>query len=367
MTKSATAKSFPLHVWSDASNRSYPEPAAQASVVQWAQKDPKTGNLDAFQNGASTSGPGFGTPIFGFSQAGYLASNTTNGNTLLCIATIATDAHNTPPNTGNQISSVQDTVNGAWDLLGSLDNITDCNCELKAYVKFNAAPLLGTSWTGTGSVASGDVLTIGSGTGAFRIGQRINSTHTPTPTATGGDVIVTAKLSGTLGAAGSTYQLGNGSLSLAPFASEAMTTTDVISMTFEQIFSFTDYPGMFLAELNGTDGSTAYFSGHNDAPTSAGTDTVTSGNLVMAASPGILFGFGFNGGVNNSNAFPPLYAPSPGTGFGTSHAILEFDQGNPICTVEWQHFSSLGTRAAKFSPTADSRYATVGVGFLDHA
>lgn len=342
-----------------------PPPSQQAAVVQWAQKDPAPGNLDDYFNGASTGG----SPQFGLSQAGYLGSNTTNGNTLLCIAVIATDSHSTPP-AGNQIASVQDTVNGAWSLAGTLDNFTDCNCQIKAYVKFNAQPLLTTSWTGTGSNNGAGVLTIGSGSGTFRLGQKISSASTPAtsfatpPSFPSGETIAVSLASGTLGAAGSTYNLNRTD---GAFASEAMTTRDIISQTFSQIFSFTDYPGLFLAELSGTDGSTTYFSGNNDA-VSAGTDNVSSGNLVMAASPGILFGFSFNGGVDGSNASP--VNPAAGTGFLTSQGILNYDQltwTGAIATVEWQHFPSLGTRAAKFSQrTSTSRCATVGVGLLDH-
>ncbi|HTD72669.1 MAG TPA: hypothetical protein VK652_04010 [Steroidobacteraceae bacterium] len=328
--------------------------------MQWAQKDPNPGNLDSYLNGVSTAG----NPTFGYSQAGNFASNTTSGSTLLCIAVCANDFGSGNP-TGNRIYECQDPVNGQWLLIGDqLNNVSTCNCDIKAFVKFNAQPLLNTSWTGTGAVSSGGVLAIGSGTGPFRLGQRIASAHTPKPTVTGGDVVVVSLLSGSLGAPGSTYQLC-ADIGSITFASEAMTTQDFVNVTRSQVYSFTDYPGIFLAEVSGTDGSTFYFSGNNDSPGGAGTDTVTSEVIAMAAAPGILFGFGFNGGINFEKAFPPLYAPNPGTEFTNSHSILQYDQGNPICTVEWQHFPSLGLRAATFSPTAASEFATVAVALLD--
>jgi hypothetical protein len=319
------------------------------SIVQSFVKDPNPIKFDYYDNGN-------GGTQFNNSFSAAFGSNTTSGNTLLCIPVIATDGP-------NRIQSVSDPVNGAWASVGDLLNFSDCNCDIHPFVKFNASPLLTTSWTGTGAVSSGGVLTIGSGSGPFRIGQRVNSAHTPAPTATGNDVIVVSKISGTLGVAGSTYQLSP-VIGAITFSSEAMTTTDFVSTNLNLSFA-ADYQGAYIAELSGTDGSSIYFSGNNDAPTSAGTDTVTSGNVSALAKPGLMIGFGFNGGVNNSNAFPPLYAPSAGTGYTNSSRILQYDQGNPICTLEWQHFASVGTRAATFSPTADSRYATVAVAFLD--
>jgi hypothetical protein len=335
-----------------------------AAVVQWAQKDPNPSKLDAYFN--STNGSS-ASPTTGISQAGYFAADTAGGNTLLCIACCANDYGTGPDPAGNKIFSIQDPVNGAWSLVGEqLNNINTCNCDIKVYVKFNAQSLKRTAWSGTGAVSSGGVLTIGAGSGNLRIGQRVNSAHTPAPSNTGGEVIIVSLLSGTLGTSGSTYQLGAG-IGGTTFASEAMSTTDFVNVTRSQTVSsnFTDYPGIFLVEISGTDGATAYFSGNNDAPNGAGTNSVTSGAIAMAGAPGLMFGYGFNGGVNFENAFPPLYAPNPGTGFATSHPILQYDQGNPICTVEWQHFASLGTRAATFSPTAASQFATVAVAFLD--
>jgi len=325
------------------------------AIVQTAVKDPNPGNIDQYNNGSSTASNYYMSASVAFSSV------TTTGNTLLAIPVMAYDGQYI-------IHSVSDPVNGAWTSIGDQLNTTDCNCDIHPFVIFNASPLLPVSWTGTGAVSSGGVLTIGSGSGPFRLGQHITSASTPPRTASGGDVVVFSLLTGTLGVSGSTYQLSPG-IGATTFSSEAMTTGDFVQVTRftpPQPFDYLgDYPGTWIAELSGTNGSSFYFSGNNDAPTSAGTDTVTSGNLTMPASPGMLFGFGFNGGVNNSNPFPPLYAPTAGTGFTNSAAILQYDQGNPICTIEWQHFASLGTRAATFSPTADSRYATVGVGLLD--
>jgi hypothetical protein len=324
-----------------------------AAVVQSAVKDPNPGHTDVFDNGS-------GVTYQGHSQSVMFSSASTIGSTLLLFAVQARD-------TFNDVYSATDPVNGAYTQLGDLQNNTDCNCDIKAFVKFNALPILPVSWTGTGAVSSGGVLTIGSGTGAFRLGQRITSASTPARSSSGGDITVVSLLSGTLGVTGSTYQLSPDIFGTT-FSSQTMTTGDFINIVRNEPpggGSTSDYNGAWLAELSGTDWSTAYFSGNNNAPTAAGTDTVTSSSLTMAATPGILFGFGFNGGVNDSNPFPPLYAPTAGTGFTNSSAILQYDQGNPICTIEWQHFTSLGTRAATFSPTGDSRYATVAVGFLD--
>jgi hypothetical protein len=334
--------------------------------VQWAVKDPfalgSPFKCDSYDLGN-------GSTNFYVAQGIEFSSDTANGNALIIIPVIAYDGQYV-------IHSVSDPVNGAWTSVGDQLNTTDCNCDVHPYVMFNAKPLLRTSWSGTGAVSSGGVLAIGSGSGQFRLGQRILSASTPTPSAQGlidpaslnGIVTVVSLLSGSLGVAGSTYQL-NPDIGSVTFSSESMTTRDFVSIcrfTPPVGQSVGDYPGAWLAEISNSDGHSIYFSGHNDAPTGAGTDTVTSGTMSMPASGGLVIGFSFNGGVNNSNAFPPFYYPGAGTGFSNSSNILQYDQGNAICTVEWQHFSSVGTRAATFSPTADSRYDTVAVGFLDH-
>lgn len=94
-----------------------------------------------------------------------------------------------------------------------------------------------------------------------------------------------------------------------------------------------------------------------------GTGPSAAGNKVVA-SPGLLIGFGFNGGVNEGSG--GTFCPAAGTGFTNSQAVLTYDQAQPICRVEWQHFSSLGTRAATWTSSTASNYLAMAVGFLDH-
>lgn len=336
-----------------------------ATVIQFTIKDPALGNRDAFFNTNTTSTT---SPTTAISQAGYISGNIA-GNALLCIACMANDFGTGPDPAGNTILSVSDPVNGDWGAARGevLANTNDCNADIKVFVKFNAQPLLSTSWTGTAAVSAGGVLTLGSGSGPFRLGQRINSASTPAVGVTGGETVVVSKLSGTLGAAGSTYQLGGG-IGATTFTSQAMTTTDIVAVQRNQTTDnagadFADYPGIFLVEVAGTDGSTVYFGGALQSPGGSGSNTVTTGNVSMASLPGLFFGYVFNGGVGAGGAF----AADAGTGFTNSQKILNYDEAQPICTVEWQHFSSLGSRAATASPHAASNYAIAAVGFLDHA
>lgn len=319
----------------------------QIVVVQSIVKDPNPKSIGYYFNGGSSPlDLSFGFPF---------ASTTTNGSTLLCIATMANDSTNT-------IYDCSDPVNGAWTTVGSQLNAgTSCNSSIGAFVKFNASPLLPSSWSGTASCSSG-VLTLGSGAGAFRLGQRCNSAGMPSSAVEFNEITtVVSLLSGSLGVAGSTYQLSPGASSTS-FSSQALTTTDIVSVRMNSDHSSNepDYEGLYMWELSHTDGSSAYFSGNNDAPAGSGSDTVTSGTLTAPNSPGMMFGFGFNGGIDNTP-----YAPAAGTGYSNSATILTFNLGQPICTVEWQHFASIGTRAATFSPPAASHYSTVGVALLD--
>lgn len=321
-------------------------PLSQIAIVQSAVKDPNPKSIGYYFNG--------GTAPTDLSFGANFGSNTTNGSTLLAIAVMAYDGQH------NEIFAASDPVNGAWTFVGSLLNTSDCNCHIAAYVKFNAQPLLTTSWTGVGSVASG-VLTLGAGSGTFRLGQRLNCSGLPSPLEFNEITTVVSLLSGTLGATGSTYQLSPAASSTS-FSSTAMTTSDfvAIQMTTDHSVNEPDYEGAQIWELAHTDGSSVYFSGNNDVPGGAGTDTVTSGLIAAPASPGMVLGFGFDGGIDNTP-----YAPSAGTGFGTSAQILTYNLGQPICTIESQHFSSIGSRAATFSPAAASHYATVGIALLD--
>lgn len=342
-----------------------------ASLLQTSVKDPATGKYDAYDTGSSD--------VHHYAaQAAEYASDTALGSLLCAWATVAYDGQ-------YQITNISDPVNGNWDLVGTLLNNTTgangCNCHIGVYAKRNAQPLLHASWTGTGAISAGGVLTIGSGTGTFRIGQRILSTHTPAPQqqsvadlpSVKGIVTVVSLLSGSLGAAGSTYQL-NSDIGSTTFTSEAMTTRDFVAV---QRFTPAppqvpgDYPGTVLMEVGGSDNVNVYFAGHDDAPTGSGTDTVVTGALTVPNSPGLFVAFGFNGGTNS---FAPggggsNLAPNVGTGYGSSQKILNYDFGVPLCTMEWQHFANLGggagVRTGTFSPTGASNLASVGIAFLD--
>lgn len=314
-------------------------------VVQWSAKDPNPRSIGYYFNGIVTT-------HLDLSFSANFGSDTTNGNTLVVAAVVAHDLF-------NQINAVSDPVNGAWTFAADILNTSDCNSHIAAYTKFNAQPLLTTSWTGTGSVASG-VLTLGSGSGTFRLGQRLNCSALQAFQEFNEITTVFSLASGTLGAPGSTYQLSPAA-SGTSFSSTAMTTSDFVAIQLlaDHSTNEPDYEGAALWELSHTDGSSVYFSGNNDAA-SAGTDTVTSGLIGAPSSPGIVLGFGFDGGIDNTP-----YAPGAGTGFGNSNAILTYNEGQPICAIEWQHFSSIGSRAATFSPPAASHYSTVGLALLD--
>lgn len=365
MTKTAAAKAWLLKSWTDSTLRSYTQGAQTADVVQWSVKDPAPGNRDAF---FSDVGNDPTSPTDGISQAAIFASNTTLGNTLLAFAVIANDFGTGPDANGNRVSTCKDPVHGDWGVaVGELvANTNDCNCHIKLFVKRNASQLLTTSWSGTGAVAGG-VLTLGSGTGPFRLGQRVNSADMPTVDHTGGEVITLSKTSGVLGAAGSTYQLSGG-IGSTSFSSEAMTTSDIVNIGRHQTTDnagtdFSDYPGVFLAEVSGTDGSTTFFSGALQSPSGSVTDSVSAGPLGASGS-GLIFGFGFNGGVLGSPT-----APAAGTGFTNSHGMLTYDEQGwtgPICTVEWQHFADMTGLAAKFTPHGASNMAAVSVALVDH-
>jgi hypothetical protein len=183
-------------------------------------------------------------------------------------------------------------------------------------------------------------------------------------------IVVKSLLSGTLGAAGSTYQL-NPNINSVTFVSESMTTRDFVSVLRNtpppnQVPG--DYPGTWMLELTGT-GSTAYFSGHNDTPGSSGTDTVTSGAISAPNVPGLLIGFSFNGGLNYAPEPAPYpsdtYYPSPGTGFTNFSNILAYNVPTAIVTVEWKHVSNISGQIATFSPPKASDYATVAVAIPD--
>lgn len=342
-----------------------------ANLVQTAIKDPAPVPYDAYDNGS-------GDVHHYAAQEGEYGSDTTTGSLLCALAVVAYDGQ-------YQITNIRDPVNGDWDPVGTLLNTTTgangCNSHMAVYAKRNAQPLLRTSWSGTGAVSAGGILTIGAGTGTIRIGQRILSTHTPAPQqqavndlpSVKGIVTLVSLLSGVLGAAGSTYQL-NSDIGSTTFTSEAMTTRDFVSAT-----RFTpappqvpgDYPGMVLMEVGGSDNVNVYFSGHNDAPGGAGTDTINAGATSVPNSSGLLVALGYNGGTNG---FAPggggsNFAPGAGTGFGSSQQILDYDYGIPIGTLEWQHFANLGggggVRTATFSPTGNSNTMSIGIAFQD--
>lgn len=342
-----------------------------ATLVQSAVKDPNPNYNDSYDNGAAD-----GTHCV--AQSAEFTGNTTAGNLLLAYAMVAWDGQ-------YLITNVSDPVNGSWDLEEVLLNTTNCNSHSAIYCKRNAQPLLHTSWSGVGAVSAGGILTLGAGSGPFRLGQRVLSAGIPVPGNTQNvssrasfDNIVTAVslLSGVLGAAGSTYQL-NPNIGSVTFGSQAMTTRDFVSATrltpdqhvgSPQVVG--DYPGIYLAEFSGTDNTNVYFNAHNDAPSGAGTDTVTSGALGAVAASGLVIGFGLNGGINgvdphNLPSPAPVYAPAAGTGFGTSSQLFSFNLGNPAMTVEMQHFANISGKAATFSPPAASNYASMVVAFLD--
>lgn len=337
-----------------------------STIVQAAVKDSAPNYVDSYDTGS-----GIGNAYA--AQSAEFATNTHSGSMLLAFSVIAYDGQYT-------ITNVSDPVNGNWTLVGTLlHSAVPGNSHIGVYAKFNAAPLLTTSWSGTGSVSSGGVLTLGPGTGTFRIGQRILSASTPVPRNTQNvgslpkvDNIVTvvAKLSGTLGAPGSTYQL-NPNINAVTFASEPMTTRDFVSVLRNtpsppQVPG--DYAGTYVLELSGTS-STAYFSGHNDTPGSAGTDTVTSGVISSPSVPGLLVGFSFNGGLNYAPEPAPYpldqYYPNRGTGFTNSVNILAYNVGSPIVTAEWKHVANINGQAATFSPPKASDYTTVAVAIPD--
>lgn len=331
-------------------------PPKQITFVQTKVKDPATSKVDFFDNGNGISGKNTST-------SNLFTSGTTTGNALLIIPMVATDGP-------NRIFSVSDPVNGAWTEVGSQISFADCNCDIHPFIKFNASPLLPTSWSGTGAVNSSGVLTIGSGSGPFRLGQRVTSAHLPVPgPGVGNDVIIVSLLSGSLGAAGSTYQLSPGFSSWTTgFSSEAMTTSDIVTINYNLSFA-ADYPGSWMAELAHTDGSSFYFSGNNDSTSGAGTDTVSAGTVTAASSPGLVIAFSLNGAANGApNPPPPLSAPvasAAGTGWPNSSQFLNFDWGFPLVTLEWLHFTSVGSRTPTFSPNGDSRLSSVAIALLD--
>lgn len=343
-----------------------PQSTAQtAAIVQKTIKDPATGNRDDCFLTASFSLTSAPVPPgnSGVGQAAYIAGNIA-GNTLLCIACVANDWQQGPIFAGNKIIACSDPVNGAWADVGEqLNNSNDCNTDIRLWVKFNAQPLLTTSWTGTASVASGGILTIAtSASGTLRIGQRMNSSSMPSVNVGGGETILVSLLSGTMGAPGSTYQLGGG-IGADTFGAQAMTSQDVVLIQRNQTTNddFADYPGCILLEISGTDGSSTYFGGANGVTAGAGTDNISTGNIVMPAVPGLFISLIYNGGADNA----PL-TPTAGTGFGNSQSCLVYNLGSAIGLLEWQHFSSLGTRAATGSLASANNVMSVGVAVLDH-
>ncbi len=328
-------------------------PAQGATIIQSFVKDPAPNNIGFYSTGGSA-------PLTE-AMSGDFGADTATGNLLVAFSVIAWDA-------ANLISSVSDPVNGAWTFGKEILNTTICNCDIQIWYKFNAQPLKRNAWSGTGAVSSGGVLTLGAGSGTFRLGQRIGSAHTPAANAQGGDVLPLSLLSGSQGAAGSTYQLSPG-IGSTTFASEAMTSTDIVSTAFHTQTGAPDYQGCFGAEIAGTDGSSIAFASNNDAPTGAGTDTVTSGALTTANKPGLLIGCGFNGGINGVSSTPPFpveqYYPNAGTGFTNSSPILVYNIGSAICTIEWQRFANVNGKAATYSPPAASNYASIALAVLD--
>lgn len=345
--------------------------SAQASIVQSAVKDSVPVSADAYDTGLNY-------PNHYAAQSGEYASDTRSGSLLCAWSVVAYDLQ-------YQITNIGDPVNGDWDLVGTLLNTTTgangCNCHFALYVKKNAQPLLHTSWTGTGAVSSGGVLTIGSGTGTVRLGQRILSASTPLPQQQShadlpnvkGITTIVSLLTGTLGAPGSTYQL-NPDIGSTTFASEAMTTRDIVSIqrvtpTQPQVPG--DYPANVLFEISGSDNTNVYFSSNNDAPSGSGTDNLSAGALTVPNSPGLMVAVFFNGGSNGSApGSGSNLAPNAGSGFGNSQKILSYDYTAPLCTVQWQHFSSLGNGVGSRTPTAsstgNSNLGNLGFAFLDH-
>lgn len=365
MTKNAVATARIYYTWSDGTKRGNPQ---LANLVQKTVKDPATGKLDSFFNihGANTTTP----PTSDVSQAGYISGNV-NGNDLIAICFMANDFGTGPDPAGNNTIACQDPVNGSWSsVIRQLNNGNDCNTDAHIWIKRAAAPLLSTSWSGTGAVSSSGVLTIGSGTGTFRLGQRVNSatiTSAHPVTVAGGETIVVSLLSGTLGVSGSTYQLNDG-IGSTTFSSEAMTTTDIVAVqrTIRTSPVQADYPGIILLELSGTDGANIYSAGANPVAGGAGTDTLSSGVLSgLPTKGGLMIGVGFNGGANGS----PI-APEAGSAFagGTIQKLLSFDLGQAIATLVIQHVPSLAAQGEmKWSPHGASNYLTIAVALPDAA
>lgn len=336
------ARSFVTDVY-----RGLPPPS---SIVQSATHDPTPSGQGCF----NTNNPD-GT--LGLAFAAFVGSNTTNGATLFCFAHVANDQ-------GNTVVGVSDPVNGAWDFVNSQTNADPtCNTFVGAWTKRNAQPLIAAnSWVGTASASSG-TLTLGSGSGTFRLGQQLANASIPVPNSQGSGVLYpTALLSGTLGASGSTYSLNAN----VGFSSQATSTYDFVLCQTHSTIAFVDFDCAYIAELSNTDNSSVYSSGNNDAPSGAGTDNLSSGTIAAPSSPGMVLAFCINGALNNSAGAPPTFAPNAGSGFGNSFQMLT-TESSPIVTVEWQHFPSVGHRAATFSGLHASVFDTLGVAFLDAA
>lgn len=335
--------------------------AATATVVHVSTQDPNPSNLDTYWN-TITANPA--NPTTGISQAGYLSQQNIAGNHLLVIALCANDFATGPDPAGNSIFDVNDPVNGGYSLLGhKLNNSNDCNTDMVFSIKWNAQPLLSTSWSGLGAVSSGGVLTLsGSVSGVMRIGQRILSASTPAVSNTGGETVVLSLLSGSMGQPGSTYQLSAG-IGATTFAAEAMTTRDFIAAqaSVKTNPAVRDYPGMIMMELSGLDGSSSFFGASNYSTVGAGTDNMSTGNVVGPASGGLFVAFHWNGGAVNA----PL-SPAAGTGWANSQAFGVFNLGSAIGLIEWKHFAVLGTQAATASLGSANNCMSAGVMLLDH-
>lgn len=344
-------------------------PTAQtAAVVQITAKDPGAsptfGNRDDCFLTASSSLNSGTSPTWN-PNVGQCAKifGTAPGNDIVVAAGCANDFGTGPDPAGNKVITCRDSVNGLYFSIGEqLNNINDCNFDARFWWFPSSQPLLSTSWTGTGAVSAGGVLTIGSGSGPFRLNQQISSAHTPAVTPAGGETLVISLLSGSLGAPGSTYQLGGG-IGATTFASEAMTTTDVVLIQRLQTVSsnFTDYPGAVCVELFGTDHTNTYFGGANPA-LAVGAGSVSTGPIVGPAGPGLALGFGFNGGINEGAG--GVFCP--GANLTNSQALLNYDQGQPLLRFQWQHFSSLGTRSLTWDSSVASNFLAMGAMFRDH-
>lgn len=334
--------------------------AKTASVVAVSVADPNPSNLDTYWT-TQTANPS--NPTSGIGQACYLGQQNVAGNDILVIASCANDFNTGPDPAGNTISSVFDPIHGPYTFLGSLlNNGNDCNTDVGFYIMRNAQPLqIGTAWSGQGAVSSGGILTLsGSVSGTMRLNQRILSASTPAVSNTGGETIILSKLTGTMGQAGSTYQLSGG-IGATTFGAEAMTTRDFITAqtTVRTNPAQRDYPGMLAIELFGTDGVNAYFGGQNYT-TTAGSSNMSTGSIVGPSSGGLFIAWHCDGGADNAPLTPTLDSGWSGQAVGI------YNLGSAIELLAYQHFSNLGTRAGTASLNSANNCMSAGIMFPDH-